>query len=113
MSPEFSLPTVTYGIGFLLLLLLASLVRRRSFGGVSCLPPASTVRYSNKDLHPNRRRPTMYPVRLAVTAVALLASAVSVAAQDKGAKKGGGPPPMINIKVADFADGSRIPERFT
>jgi len=56
----------------------------------------------------------MYPVRLAVTAAALLASVVSVAAQDKGAKKGGGgPPPMINIKIADFADGSRIPERFT
>jgi Raf kinase inhibitor-like YbhB/YbcL family protein len=56
----------------------------------------------------------MYPARLAVTAVALLASVVSVAAQDKGAKKGGGgPPPMINIKIADFADGSRIPEKFT
>jgi Raf kinase inhibitor-like YbhB/YbcL family protein len=55
----------------------------------------------------------MYPVKLAVTAAALLASVATVSAQDKGAKKQGGPPPMISIKIADFADGARIPERFT
>jgi Raf kinase inhibitor-like YbhB/YbcL family protein len=55
----------------------------------------------------------MYSVRLAVTAAALLASVAIVNAQDKGAKKQGGPPPMISIKIADFADGARIPERFT
>ena len=55
----------------------------------------------------------MYSVKLAVTAAALLASVAIVNAQDKGAKKQGGPPPMIGIKIADFADGARIPERFT
>jgi Raf kinase inhibitor-like YbhB/YbcL family protein len=54
----------------------------------------------------------MYSVKLAVTA-ALLASVSVVNAQDKGAKKQGGPPPMISIKIADFADGARIPEKFT
>src|ERR1700693_2557865 len=54
----------------------------------------------------------MYSVKLTVTAAALLVSVAIVNAQDKGAKKQGGPPPMINIKVADFADGARIPERF-
>jgi Raf kinase inhibitor-like YbhB/YbcL family protein len=55
----------------------------------------------------------MYFAKLAVTATALLISAAIVNAQDKGAKKQGGPPPMISIKIADFADGARIPERFT
>jgi Raf kinase inhibitor-like YbhB/YbcL family protein len=55
----------------------------------------------------------MYSVKLAVTAAALLASVAIVDAQDKGAKKQGGPPPMISIKIADFADGARIPEKFT
>jgi Raf kinase inhibitor-like YbhB/YbcL family protein len=55
----------------------------------------------------------MYFAKLAVTAAALLMSAAIVNAQDKGAKKQGGPPPMISIKIADFADGARIPERFT
>jgi Raf kinase inhibitor-like YbhB/YbcL family protein len=55
----------------------------------------------------------MYFAKLAVTAAALLISAAIVNAQDKGAKKQGGPPPMISIKIADFADGARIPERFT
>jgi Raf kinase inhibitor-like YbhB/YbcL family protein len=54
----------------------------------------------------------MYCVKLTI-AVALLASAALVQAQEKGGKKQGGPPPMINIKVADFADGARIPEKFT
>jgi Raf kinase inhibitor-like YbhB/YbcL family protein len=55
----------------------------------------------------------MYFAKLAVTAAALLISAAILNAQDKGAKKQGGPPPMISIKIADFADGARIPERFT
>jgi Raf kinase inhibitor-like YbhB/YbcL family protein len=57
----------------------------------------------------------MYSIRLAVTTAALLASVLIVEAQDKGGKKkgGGGPPPMINVKVADFADGGRIPSKFT
>jgi Raf kinase inhibitor-like YbhB/YbcL family protein len=55
----------------------------------------------------------MCSIKLAVTAAALFASVAMVNAQDKGAKKQGGPPPMISIKIADFADGARIPERFT
>jgi Raf kinase inhibitor-like YbhB/YbcL family protein len=56
----------------------------------------------------------MHSIRLAVTAAALLASVAILDAQDKGGKKkGGGPPPMINIKIADFADGGRIPSKFT
>jgi Raf kinase inhibitor-like YbhB/YbcL family protein len=55
----------------------------------------------------------MYFAKLAVTAAALLISAAILNAQDKGAKKQGGPPPMISIKIADFADGARIPESFT
>ncbi len=42
----------------------------------------------------------------------LVASACCVSAQDKGGKKQG-PPPMLNVKVADFADGARIPVKFT
>jgi len=56
----------------------------------------------------------MYSIRLIMTAVALLAAVTSLDAQEKGGKKkGGGPPPMINIKIADFADGGRIPSKFT
>jgi Raf kinase inhibitor-like YbhB/YbcL family protein len=51
-------------------------------------------------------------IKLCVTAAWVLASAAMVFAQEKGGKKQG-PPPMINIKVADFADGARIPEKFT
>ena len=47
-----------------------------------------------------------------VFAAALIASVAVVNAQDKGAKKQG-PPPMLSIKVADFADGARIPVKFT
>ncbi len=54
----------------------------------------------------------MFSTRLAMAA-ALLASAVCMNAQDKGAKKQGGPPPMINIKVAAFADGAKVPAKFT
>ena len=43
----------------------------------------------------------------------LLACAVGTA-QDKGGKKKGFQlPPMINIKIADFADGARIPNKYT
>lgn len=49
-----------------------------------------------------------------LAAAALLASTAIVDAQDKGGKKKGpGIPPMINIKIADFADGGRIPNKFT
>jgi len=50
---------------------------------------------------------------MAVTAAALLASVAILDGQDKGGKKQAGPPPMISIKIADFSDGARIPERFT
>jgi len=50
--------------------------------------------------------------RLAIAA-ALLVSTACMNAQDKGAKKQGGPPPMLSIKVADFADGAHIPAKFT
>ncbi len=54
--------------------------------------------------------------RIFVTAAALLACVTLASAQDKGGKKGGGGiqlPPMINIKIADFADGGRIPNKYT
>ena len=57
----------------------------------------------------------MHSTRLFVMTAALLACATAVGAQDKGGKKKGGIqlPPMINIKIADFADGGRIPNKFT
>src|SRR5207245_9458417 len=56
---------------------------------------------------------SMYSFKPTAIATALLASLVMMNAQDKGGKKQGGPPPMINIKAQDFADGARIPEKFT
>jgi Raf kinase inhibitor-like YbhB/YbcL family protein len=53
----------------------------------------------------------MISTKLALAAT-LVASAALMNAQDKGAKKQG-PPPMLKIKVADFADGSKIPAKFT
>jgi Raf kinase inhibitor-like YbhB/YbcL family protein len=53
----------------------------------------------------------MISLKLAVAA-ALVAPVAMVNAQDKGGKKQG-PPPMLSIKVADFADGARIPAKFT
>jgi Raf kinase inhibitor-like YbhB/YbcL family protein len=51
---------------------------------------------------------------LAATA-ALLASVAIAGAQDKGGKKKGGfqLPPMIHITIADFADGGRVPNKYT
>ena len=52
---------------------------------------------------------------LSITA-ALLASMAIAGAQDKGGKKKGGGiqlPPMIHITIADFADGGRIPNKYT
>jgi hypothetical protein len=45
----------------------------------------------------------------------LLASITVAGAQDKGGKKKGGPqiPPMIHVKIAEFADGGRIPNKYT
>lgn len=54
----------------------------------------------------------MISPKLTAIAAAVLASAALMNAQDKGAKKQG-PPPMLKIKVADFADGSKIPAKFT
>lgn len=46
--------------------------------------------------------------------IAALALAVGAQAQDKGGKKKGFQlPPMMNIKIADFADGGRIPSKYT
>jgi Raf kinase inhibitor-like YbhB/YbcL family protein len=54
----------------------------------------------------------MISTKLIVAAAALIASAAFLNAQDKGGKKQG-PPPMLKIKVADFADGGKIPAKFT
>jgi Raf kinase inhibitor-like YbhB/YbcL family protein len=58
-------------------------------------------------------------MKLVVVTAAMLAAVAIVGAQDKG-KGGGGKgkggiqlPPMINIKIADFADGGRIPNKYT
>jgi hypothetical protein len=50
-----------------------------------------------------------------VAAVAMLASVTVAGAQDKGGKKKGGfqLPPMIHITIADFADGGRVPNKYT
>jgi Raf kinase inhibitor-like YbhB/YbcL family protein len=58
---------------------------------------------------------TMRYMRLFVTAAVLFASVAIVGAQDKGGKKKGGfqLPPMIHIQIADFADGGRIPNKYT
>ncbi len=55
----------------------------------------------------------MCSVKPAVIVPLLALSTIMMQAQEKGGKKQGGPPPMLSIKVADFADGSRIPEKFT
>ena len=50
-----------------------------------------------------------------VTTATLFASIALVGAQDRGGKKGGGfqLPPMIHMTIADFADGGRIPNKYT
>jgi len=50
-----------------------------------------------------------------LTTAALLASVAVAGAQDKGGKKKGGfqLPPMIHITIADFADGGRVPNKYT
>lgn len=55
-----------------------------------------------------------YTKMLMMTA-ALLASVAIAGAQDKGGKKKGGfrLPPMIHITIADFADGGRVPNKYT
>ena len=55
-----------------------------------------------------------YTKVLLITA-ALLASVAITGAQDKGGKKKGGfqLPPMIHITIADFADGGRVPNKYT
>ena len=53
-------------------------------------------------------------IKILVTAAALLASVAIAGAQDKGGKKGGFQlPPMIHITIADFADGGRVPNKYT
>ena len=53
--------------------------------------------------------------RILAVSTALIAFAALANAQDKGGKKkgGGGPPPMLTVKVDAFADGARVPEKFT
>ncbi len=55
----------------------------------------------------------MRSIRLLAAVAVLLAS--MALAQDKGGKKGGGIqlPPMIHVTIADFADGGRIPNKYT
>src|SRR6516225_8271917 len=52
-----------------------------------------------------------------VTATALLALAATGGAQERGGGRGRGGgiqlPPMIHITIADFADGGRIPNKYT
>src|SRR4051812_6315077 len=57
----------------------------------------------------------MRHIKVLLAAAALLASASVAGAQDKGGKKKGGfqLPPMIHITIADFADGGRIPNKYT
>ena len=52
---------------------------------------------------------------LAATSALLAVIATTGVAQEKGKGKGGGIqlPPMINIKIADYADGGRIPNKYT
>lgn len=54
-------------------------------------------------------------IKVLVATAALLASVAVAGAQDKGGKKKGGfqLPPMIHITIADFADGGRIPNKYT
>jgi len=54
-----------------------------------------------------------YTKVLVVTTVALLASVATAGAQDKGKKKGFQLPPMIHISIADFADGGRVPNKYS
>ena len=50
----------------------------------------------------------------ALMTTVLLASVATAGAQDKGKKKGGFQlPPMIHIGIADFADGGRVPNKYT
>ena len=53
--------------------------------------------------------------KMLVATTALLASAAILNAQDKAGKKKGGfqLPPMIHLTIADFADGGRIPNKYT
>ena len=56
----------------------------------------------------------MRTIKVLASAAVLLAS--MAVAQDKGGKKKGGGiqlPPMIHITIADFADGGRIPNKYT
>jgi hypothetical protein len=57
----------------------------------------------------------MHYKRWIVSAVAVVALAAGASAQDKGGKKKGGfqLPPLIHITVADFADGGRVPNKYT
>jgi Raf kinase inhibitor-like YbhB/YbcL family protein len=58
----------------------------------------------------------MRTIKMLAMAGALLASMAVAGAQDKGGKKKGGGiqlPPMIHITIADFADGGRIPNKYT
>jgi Raf kinase inhibitor-like YbhB/YbcL family protein len=54
-------------------------------------------------------------IKVLLVASIMLACVTVAAAQDKGGKKKGGIqlPPMIHITIADFADGGRIPNKFT
>jgi Raf kinase inhibitor-like YbhB/YbcL family protein len=56
-------------------------------------------------------------IQIFVTAAALLALAATGGAQERGGRggRGGGIqlPPMIHITIADFADGDRIPNKYT
>ena len=57
----------------------------------------------------------MKTIQLLAATAAMLASLATVSvAQDKGKAKGGIQlPQMINIKIADYADGGRIPNKYT
>jgi Raf kinase inhibitor-like YbhB/YbcL family protein len=58
----------------------------------------------------------MRSIKVLAAGAALLASMAVAGAQDKGGKKKGGGiqlPPMIHVTIADFADGGRIPNKYT
>ena len=54
-------------------------------------------------------------IKVLLITAAVLASMATAGAQDKGGKKKGGIqlPPMIHLSIAGFADGGRIPNKYT
>ena len=52
-------------------------------------------------------------VKVLLATAALLAFVTALSAQDQGKKKGPGLAPLLHVSIADFADGGRIPNKYT